>query len=96
MLSRKLGLNLFWAGFLAGASADLLTYLGTSVGLATGLHAGGNLVSEIVTIFTILSPYVAALMIIEGAITGGILVYVRKHRPDILLRLRILKREEPS
>jgi len=94
VVARKLRFNLFWAGFVAGASADLFTYLGTSIGLASGLTGGENLVAEIATIFTILAPYVTVLMVIEGVITGGILVYVRNHRPDILRRLKIIPAEE--
>ena len=93
-IARKIRLNLFWAGFLAGASADLLTYLGTSIGLASGLHGSGSYLSEVAAIFTILTPYVAVLMVIEGVLTGGILVYVRNHRPDILRRLKIIPAEE--
>jgi len=93
VVARRLRLGLFWSGFLAGVSADLFTYLGTSIALATGLHGSGSLLGEIGAIFAILAPYVAVLMVIEGLITGGILVYVRNHRPDILRRLKILPEE---
>lgn len=91
--ARLLRFNLFWAGFAAGLCADLFTYLGTSFALASGLHGSGSYLAEVGVIFGILSPYVAVLMLIEGTITGGILVYVRKHRPDILHKLGILARE---
>jgi len=91
---RRFRFNLFWAGFVAGACADFFTYLGTSIGLASGLHGSGSLLDEIAAIFSILVPYVVVLMVIEGFITGGILVYVRNHRPDILRRLKILPEEE--
>ncbi|PLY01923.1 MAG: energy-coupling factor ABC transporter permease [Desulfuromonas sp.] len=94
--ARKLRCNLFWAGFLAGACADFFTYFGTSIGLASGLHGSGSFLHEVTTIFAILTPYVVVLMLIEGAITGGILVYVRNHRPDILRRLKIIPAEEAS
>lgn len=92
--ARALRCNLFWAGFAAGACADLFTYLGTSFGLASGLHGSGSYLGEVAAIFGVLSPYVAVLMLLEGVITGGILVYVAKHRPDILRRLGILPRKE--
>ncbi len=95
-LARKIRFNLFWSGFLAGVFADLFTYLGTSVGLGSGLHGSGSLVAEVTTIFSILAPYVMVLMLIEGVITGGILVYIRKNRPDILRRLKIIPPEEGS
>ena len=94
LVVRKLRFNLFWAGFIAGVFADLFTYLGTSIALASGLHGSGSLLSEIIMIFTVLAPYVMILMLIEGVITGGILVYIRKNRPDILRRLKIIPPEE--
>jgi len=92
--ARKMRINLFWSGFIAGACADFFTYFGTSIGLASGLHGSGSYFSEVMTIFMILAPYVMVLMVIEGVITGGILVYVRNHRPDILRRLKIIPAEE--
>jgi cobalt/nickel transport system permease protein len=92
--SRLAGLNLFWAGFMAGVFADVFTYLGTSFALASGLHGTGSYIGEVGSIFLLLLPYVVVLALIEGVITGGILVYVRKNRPDILNRLRIAKPEE--
>ena len=91
---RKLRFNLFWSGFIAGVFADFFTYFGTSIGLASGLHGSGSFVAEVTTIFSILAPYVMVLMLIEGVITGGILVYIRKNRPDILRRLKIIPAEE--
>jgi cobalt/nickel transport system permease protein len=96
IIVRRFRFNLFWAGFVAGAFADFFTYLGTSIGLASGLHGSGSLMAEITTIFSILMPYVVVLMLIEGAITGGILVYIRKNRPDILRRLKIIPPEAGS
>ena len=93
---RKLRFNLFWSGFVAGVFADLFTYLGTSIGLASGLHGSGSFVAEVTAIFSILAPYVVVLMLIEGIITGGILVYIRKNRPDILRRLKLISVEEKS
>ncbi len=90
LAGRALGLNLFAAGFLAGFCADVATYLGTSLALASGLH-GGNFLEAAGAIILILSPYVAVLAVIEGVITGGILVYVQRHRPDLLQRLRLLR-----
>jgi len=92
-ISRLLRFNLFWSGFMAGAMADIFTYLGTSFGLASGLHGTGSFLGEVKSIFLILLPYVAALSLLEGCVTGGILVYVRKNRPDLLRRVGISIRE---
>jgi len=96
VIARRLRFNLFWAGFVAGACADFFTYFGTSVGLASGLHGSGSFIGEVSAILAILTPYVVVLMLIEGVITGGILVYVSTHRPDILRRLKILPSEVKS
>ena len=93
-LGRRTGANLFWSGFLAGAMADIFTYLGTSLALASGLHGTGSYFDEVGAIFLILLPYVVILALLEGVITGGILIYVRKNRPDILRRLGIATPEE--
>jgi len=96
IIARKLRINLFWSGFVAGVFADFFTYLGTSIALASGLHGSGSYLSEVMAIFSILTPYVMVLMLIEGTITGGILVYIRKNRPDILRRLKIIPPEVES
>lgn len=92
-LGRLLRCNLFWAGFLAGVAADLFTYLGTAVALVSGLHGTGSYLAEVGAIALILSPYVAVLALLEGVITGGILVYVSKNRPDLLRSQGISRRE---
>lgn len=92
--ARMLRLNLFWSGFAAGVFADVFTYVGTSFGLASGLHGTGSYLGEVQTIFLLLLPYVVVLALIEGLVTGGILVYVGKNRPDLLRRIGILPKEE--
>ncbi|MFO7983938.1 MAG: energy-coupling factor ABC transporter permease [Desulfuromonadales bacterium] len=92
-ISRMLRLNLFWCGFAAGACADIFTYLGTSFGLASGLHGTGSYLGEVRTIFFLLSPYVVVLALIEGLVTGGILFYIGNNRPDLLRRIGILPKE---
>ena len=91
--ARALRFNLFLSGFAAGFCADVFTYLGTSVALASGLRGTEGLLEVAAAVALILSPYVAVLAVIEGVITGGILVYVSRHRPDILRRLGVLNAE---
>ena len=90
-LARLFRLNLFWSGFLAGVAADLLTYFGTSLALAAALHGTQSFWSVLGQIFLAFMPTQGPLCLLEGLVTGGILVYVQKHRPDILRRLRVLK-----
>ncbi len=92
--SRLFRFNLFWSGFMAGMFANFFTYLGTSFALASGLHGTEPFLSEVAALFALLAPYTVALALLEGAITGGILVYVNKNRPDILRKMRILPPRE--
>ncbi|WP_291317003.1 energy-coupling factor ABC transporter permease [Desulfuromonas sp.] len=86
---RRLGCGLFWSGFLAGAAADLLTYLGTSFEMALALHGTRPFLSVLGQIYLAFMPTQIPLSILEGLVTGGMLVYVLKHRPDILRKLGV-------
>ncbi len=90
-LGRGLRLNLFWSGFLAGLAADLLTYLGTALAMALALHGTQSFWSVLGQIYLAFMPTQGPLCLLEGAVTGGILVYVQKHRPDILRKLKVLQ-----
>jgi len=89
LLGRAVRLNLFWRGFLAGVAADLLTYLATSFELAIALHGDHSFWSVLGQIYLAFMPTQIPLSILEGVVTGGIIVYVQKHRPDILRRLKV-------
>lgn len=90
-LGRMLKLNLFWSGFLAGVAADLVTYLGTSFEMAIALHGTQPFWSVLGQIYLAFMPTQIPLSLIEGAVTGGIVVYVQKHRPDILRKLKVVR-----
>jgi cobalt/nickel transport system permease protein len=89
-IGRMLRLNLFWSGFLAGVTADLVTYFGTSFEMALALHGTRPFASVLGQIYLAFMPTQIPLSILEGAVTGGIVVYVRKHRPDILRKLKVI------
>ena len=90
-LGRLMRVNLFWAGFMAGFAADLLTYLGTSLELALALHGSQSVWSVLGQIYVAFMPTQVPLAILEGLVVGGILVYVEKHRPDILRKMQVIK-----
>jgi cobalt/nickel transport system permease protein len=94
-LGRLLRLNLFWCGFLAGVAADLLTYLSTSFEMAIALHGDHSFWSVLGQIYLAFMPTQIPLSLIEGAVTGGIIVYVQKQRPDILRKLKVFKEAAP-
>ena len=89
-LGRLLRLNLFWSGFLAGVAADLVTYFGTSFEMALALHGTKPFLSVLGQIYLAFMPTQVPLSLLEGVVTGGIIVYVQKHRPDILRKLKVM------
>jgi cobalt/nickel transport system permease protein len=91
LLGRKGGLSLFWCGFAAGATADLVTYFGTSFALAAALHGSQSFPTVLGQIYLAFMPTQIPLALIEGTVTGGLLVYVQKHRPDIVRRLNVFQ-----
>jgi len=95
LLGRALRLPLFWCGFLAGVAADLLTYLSTSFEMALALHGDTPLLTVLGQIYLAFMPTQIPLSILEGVVTGGILVYVEKHRPDILRKFGVIKGVTP-
>lgn len=90
-LGRLLRLNLFWSGFLAGVVADLATYFGTSLELALALHGSQPVTAVLGQIYLAFMPTQVPLAILEGVVVGSILVYVERHRPDLLRRLRVVR-----
>ncbi|MHB1406289.1 MAG: energy-coupling factor ABC transporter permease [Desulfitobacteriaceae bacterium] len=87
---RRLEMNLFWAGFVAGTIGDITIYLGTSTQLALAIH-GSHPIGEVFwLIFGAFLPTQAPLAVIEGLFTGFVLKYIAEHRPDILVMLRVL------
>ncbi|WP_051361498.1 energy-coupling factor ABC transporter permease [Desulfuromonas sp. TF] len=89
-LGRMLRLNLFWSGFLAGVAADLVTYFGTSFEMALALHGTRPFSLVLGQIYLAFMPTQVPLSLLEGVVTGGIIVYVQKHRPDILRKLKVM------
>ncbi len=68
-----------------------MTYLATSTELALALHGDHTVLSVLGQIYLAFMPTQIPLSILEGAVTGGILVYVRNHRPDILRKLALVQ-----
>ncbi len=87
---RKFKASLFISGFAAGLLADWATYITTSFELASALHGTKPLFSLFVTILTAFIPTQLPLGILEGFLTGGMIVFVYKRRPDILASLGVV------
>ena len=89
---RKFKLPLFVCGFAAGLSADWATYVTTSFELASALHGSKSMFPLFCTVLIAFIPTQLPLGILEGALTGGMIVFVYKRRPDILTSLGAVKK----
>lgn len=90
-LLRKFNVSLFISGFVAGLFADWATYITTSFELALALHGTKPMFSLFCTILIAFIPTQLPLGILEGFLTGGMIVFVAKRRPDILTSLGVIK-----
>ena len=88
---RGFNTNLFAAGFAAGLIADWATYLSTSVELASGIMGGSPFMPLFTKILIAFVPTQLPLGILEGAITGGMVVLLYKKRPDLLIKMKVIK-----
>jgi len=82
------------AAFVAGVLADWATYLTTSVELASGIRGGEPFLPLMVKIMVAFVPTQLPLGILEGAITAGMVVLLYNKRPDILIRMRVIRPAE--
>ncbi len=90
---RRLGASLTVAGFVAGLLADWATYLATSVELTSGIRGDAPfwpLCGKIVLAFI---PTQLPLGILEGAMTAGMVVLLHRKRPDLLVKMRVIKEQ---
>ncbi len=93
---RALKINMAVAGFMAGLLADWATYLTTSVELASGIRGDSPFLPLFWKIFIAFIPTQLPLGILEGAITSGMIVLLYKKRPDLLVKMGVLKAEEAA
>jgi cobalt/nickel transport system permease protein len=93
-LMRFFRVNLAVSGFTAGMLADWATYLATSAELALGIRGDVPFMELFPQIAIAFMPTQLPIGILEGAITAGMVVLLSRRRPDILVRMRVLKTEE--
>ncbi|MDP2279930.1 MAG: energy-coupling factor ABC transporter permease [Nitrospirota bacterium] len=91
---RALRANLWISGFMAGLFADWATYLTTSVELASGIKGDSAFMPLFWKILIAFIPTQLPLGILEGAMTAGMVTLLYKKRPDLLVKMRVLKPEE--
>jgi len=87
-------MNLVVSGFMAGLLADWATYFTTSIELASGIKGNSPFMPLFWKILLAFVPTQLPLGILEGAMTAGMIVLLYKKRPDLLVRMKVLKAEE--
>jgi len=92
-LMRRLNFGLAPSGFAAGLLADWATYAGTSFILASGIRGDEAFLPLFAKILIAFMPTQVPLGVLEGFITAGMVVLLSRKRPDILIKLKVLKKE---
>ncbi len=93
-LMRLSGLPLYLSGFIAGLLADWATYLTTSLELASGIRGDAPFLPLFGKIAIAFIPTQLPLGVFEGAITGGMVVLLYKKRPDLLVKMGVIRAVE--
>lgn len=91
---RSIKVSLAVSGFMAGLLADWATYFTTSVELASGIKGESPFIPLFWKILIAFIPTQLPLGILEGAMTAGMVVLLYKKRPDLLIKMKVLKPEE--
>jgi len=91
---RSMKINMVISGFVAGLLADWATYFTTSIELASGIKGDSPFMPLFWKILIAFIPTQLPLGILEGAMTAGMIVLLYKKRPDLLVRMKVLKAEE--
>lgn len=91
---RSMNVNMAVSGFMAGLFADWATYITTSVELASGIRGDSPFMPLFWKILIAFIPTQLPLGILEGAMTAGMVVLLYKKRPDLLIKMRVIKTEE--
>ncbi|MBI4848318.1 MAG: energy-coupling factor ABC transporter permease [Nitrospirae bacterium] len=93
---RSVKVNMAVAAFIAGVLADWATYMTTSVELASGIRGDSPFLPLFYKILIAFIPTQLPLGILEGAMTSGMVVLLYKRRPDLLVKMGVLKAEEAA
>ena len=88
---RSIKVNLAVAGFMAGLFADWATYFATSVELTLGIRGDLPFFPLFLKILIAFIPTQLPIGLLEGAMTAGVVVLLYKKRPDLLIRMKVLK-----
>lgn len=93
-LFRSIRMNLMISGFFAGLFADWATYLMTSIELAAGIRGESPFLPLLTQIIIAFAPTQIPLGILEGAMTAGVVMLLYKKRPDLLVKMMVIRPSE--
>lgn len=93
---RSARINFAVSAFMAGLLADWTTYFMTSVELAAGIRGEAEFMPLFWKILIAFIPTQLPLGILEGAVTSGMVVLLYKKRPDLLVKMQVLRAAEVS
>ena len=93
-LLRSCKMSIVVSGFMAGLLADWLTYLTTSFELASGIKGSSEFLPLFYKVVIAFIPTQIPLGILEGAMTAGMVVLLYKKRPELLVKMGVIKPEE--
>jgi cobalt/nickel transport system permease protein len=93
-LLRAFKVNLGISGFLAGLLADWATYTTTALVLTLGIRGEEPFYPLLLKILIAFIPTQLPLGLLEGAMTAGMVILLYKKRPDLLVKMRVLKTSE--
>jgi len=91
---RSCGASLGVAAFSAGILTDWATYMTTSVELASGIRGSEPFLPLFSKILIAFVPTQLPLGLLEGAMTAGMVTLLARKRPDLLVRMRLMKQQE--
>jgi cobalt/nickel transport system permease protein len=91
---RRFNAGIAISGFMAGLFADWATYLTTSVELAAGIKGDSLFMPLFWKILIAFIPTQLPLGILEGFMTAGMVLLLYKKRPDLLVKMRVIRVEE--
>lgn len=91
---RRLGASLGIAAFCAGVLTDWATYTATAVELASGIRGSEPFLPLFTKIVIAFVPTQLPLGLLEGAMTAGMVTLLARKRPDLLVKMRLMKQQE--
>jgi cobalt/nickel transport system permease protein len=76
--------------------ADWETYMTTSAELASGIRGDAPFLPLFGRIVLAFIPTQLPLGLLEGAMTAGMVLLLYRKRPDLLVKMRVIKAQEVS